>query len=264
MARGSRARRELSARPLPAAWRTILERDVPFYRALPPAERARFEAEVSVFLGEQTITGPRGAALPDDLRILVAASAVILVFGRPGFRFPVRRDIVVYSDSFDADEWEPKQDGELDGQVLDQGPVLLSAEALREGFRGDVPGGNVGLHEFAHLLDTEQGESSGVPSIMPAHLVGPWLALVRRETARAAEGKSILDDYAATNEAEFFAVATEAFFERPRALRRRHPELYALLRQTYGQDPAAQPVALRRASRTHRRSEDDDEPDPAA
>jgi Mlc titration factor MtfA (ptsG expression regulator) len=247
--RKARARRSLEERGLPPALREILSREVGFYRALDEAERERFEREVGVFLGQHTITAPRGAPLPDDLRVLVAASAVIIVFGRPDFRFPVLRDIVVYPSSFDPEEWVPKEDGELDGQVLDQGPILLSAEALREGFAGDVPGGNVGIHEFAHLLDTEQGESTGVPSIMPAEVVGPWLELMRRESERAAAGRSMLDEYAATHESEFFAVATEAFFERPRAMKRRHPELYALLSATYRQDPAARVVQRRRARR---------------
>lgn len=251
----ARARRSLEARGLPAALRQILSREVGFYRSLDDAERERFEREVAAFLGQHTITAPRGAALPDELRVLVAASAVIVLFGRPDVRFPVLRDIVVYPRSFDPDEWEPKEDGEFDGQVLDQGPILLSAEALREGFAGDVPGGNVGIHEFAHLLDTEQGESTGVPSIMPPEVVGPWLELMRRESERAAKGRSMLDEYAATHESEFFAVATEAFFERPRAMKRRHPELYALLSATYRQDPATRAVQRRRAQRDEAQGE---------
>jgi Mlc titration factor MtfA (ptsG expression regulator) len=247
MGRQARARRRLEASALPGTFAEILEREVGFYRALEPPERARFEREVGVFLGEHSVTGPRGASLPDDLRVLVAASAVIVVFGRPDFRYPVLRDVVVYPSSFDPDEWQPKEDGEFDGQVLDQGPVLLSAEALREGFRGDVPGGNVGIHEFAHLLDMERGESTGVPSIMPEDVVAPWLELMKRESERAATGKSMLDEYAATHESEFFAVATEAFFERPRAMKRRHPDLYDLLARTYRQDPASRPVQRRRA-----------------
>lgn len=249
LGRRARAQRRLEKVALPLELREILLREVGFYRALDEAERARFEREVGVFLGQHSVTGPRGAPLPDELRVLVAASAVIVVFGRPDFRYPVLRDIVVYPSSFDPDEWEPKEDGEFDGQVLDQGPMLLSAEALREGFRGDVPGGNVGLHEFAHLLDTEQGESTGVPSIMPKEVVGPWLALMKRESERAATGQSMLDEYAASHESEFFAVAAEAFFERPRAMKRRHPELYGLLVQTFGQDPAKRAVQPRRPAR---------------
>lgn len=221
----------------PLAKKTLVE-EVEFYRKLDPPERARFEAEVARFLADHTITGPRGAPLGDDLRALVGASAVMLVFGRPGFVYANVRDVVVYDEAFDEDYQEGRGHPIL-GMVHAQGPILFSERALREGFRNAKDGQNVGVHEFAHVLDFDASGADGVPTGMPWRTVTPWLHLMADETDRVEAHRSVLRGYAATNHAEFFAVATEAFFERPNALREKHPELYRMLVAIYGQDPAA-------------------------
>ncbi|MEC7519623.1 MAG: zinc-dependent peptidase [Myxococcota bacterium] len=236
--RKDRRRRRVATRPFPAAWRDILEEWVGFYRDLDAPGRRRFEREVAIFLDEQVITGPRGAALDDELRLLVAASAVVVVFGRPGFRYPQLRDVVVYDQAFD-DEYNVKADGNILGMVHGQGPILFSARSLRQGFRGEHDGRNVGYHEFAHVLDFEYGRADGVPGFMPWGAIQPWLEQMHAETAKIEKHRSVLRQYAAENEAEFFAVATEVFFERPEQLKKKAPELYALLTQAYGQDPAS-------------------------
>lgn len=236
--RRDRRRRRLAKEPFPEDWRATLEEWVGFYRSLDEGGRRRFEREVRFFLDEQVITGPRAAPLDDELRLLVAASAVVLAFGRRGFRYPRLRDVVVYDDAFD-DRYDVRADGDILGMVHGQGPILFSARSLRQGFRGEHDGRNVGYHEFAHVLDFEQGRADGVPGFMPWGAIQPWLRVMHEETARAGRHRSLLRRYAAKNEAEFFAVATEVFFERPDALAEKHPELYRLLRDTYGQDPAA-------------------------
>lgn len=235
--RGDRRRRRLARQPFPEAWRAILEREVRFYRELDGREKRRFEHEVRFFLDEHRVTGPRGAPLDDELRVLVAASAVVLVFGRPGYRYPRLRDIVVYEDAFDED-YDVRPSAGILGMVHAQGPILFSARSLRAGFRGEDDGRNVGYHELAHVLDFESGRADGVPAIMPWGAVAPWVRVMHDEMAQAEKGRSIFRAYAATNEAELFAVATEMFFERPAHLKAKHPELYALLADAYGQDPA--------------------------
>lgn len=237
--RRDRRRRRLAREPFPAAWRAVLEREVAFYRALSSSERGRFEREVRFFLDEQVIVGSRGASVNEDLRVLVAASAVTLIFGRPGYHYPRLRDIVVYEGSFDED-YAVHRGGQILGMVHAQGPILFSAESLRQGFRGD-DGLNVGFHEFAHVLDFATGHVDGVPSLMPWRAIRPWIEVMRAESAKVRSRRSLLRQYAATNEAEFFAVATEMFFERGPHMKRKHPELYRLLRDAYGQDPAAAP-----------------------
>lgn len=227
--------------PFPAEYRAILEKEVEPYRGLAPAERRRFEGEVAIFLAEQTITGPRGERIDDELRVLVAAAATILAFGRPGFRYPTTRDVVVYDDAFDAEYRvgaEAEDGAPLLGMVHGSGPILFSARSLREGFRNPRDARNVGLHEFAHVLDFAGGAADGVPSFMPWRAVRPWLGVMHAETTRIRAHHSILREYAATNDAEFFAVATEMFFEQPERMKQKHPELYRLLAATYGQDPA--------------------------
>jgi len=240
--RRSRRRRAIAKEPFPIDWREILDARVPFYRALGDAEKRRFELEVRFFLDEQTISGARGTPVRDETRLLVAASAVLLVFGRPGYRWSRVRDVVVYPDDFD-EEYRVASGAGLLGIVHGQGPILLSERALRHGFENPHDGENVGLHELAHVLDLEAGGARGVPSLMPWKSVRPWTALVHAEMARVRQHRSLLRGYAAKNEAEFFAVATEVFFERPHALRERHPELYAMLCEAYGQDPASSSAA---------------------
>lgn len=254
--RRTRRRRRIARSPVPEPLRAVLEEKVSYYRALSPEERRRFEDEVRFFLDEQVITGPRGAPLDERLRVLVAASAVIVVFGRPGFRYPKLRDVVVYDEAFD-EEYREGQAKHILGMVHGQGPILFSARALEQGFANERDGLNVGLHEFAHVLDFETGHADGVPSLMPWGAVRPWVALMHDEARRVETRRSILRRYAASHEAEFFAVATEAFFERPRAMKEKHPELYALLVETFGQDPASSlsslaPAASREAAREPR------------
>jgi Mlc titration factor MtfA (ptsG expression regulator) len=220
----------------PLAQRTIEEK-VAFYQRLSAPEKERFLREVKRFLFDQQISGPRGAPLPDDLRALVAASAVMLVFGRKGYVYARTRDIVVYDEAFDLDYQEGANKPVL-GMVHGSGPILFSARALREGFANTQDGHNVGLHEFAHVLDFQAGEADGVPSLMPWRTVEPWIRQMHEETDRIERHRSVLREYGATNEAELFAVATEAFFEKPQTLAAKHPKLYAMLAATYGQDPA--------------------------
>jgi Mlc titration factor MtfA (ptsG expression regulator) len=234
--RRDRRRLRLARKPFPEAWRAVLEQDVGFYRALDDDEKRRFEREVRFFLDEQVIVGPRGATVDEDLRVLVAASAVTLIFGRPGYHYPRLRDIVVYEGAFD-EEYNVRASGNILGMVHAQGPILFSARSLRQGFRGE-DGHNVGFHEFAHVLDFASGHVDGVPSLMPWGAIRPWVDVMRHETAKVKARRSLLRQYAATNEAEFFAVATEMFFERGAQMKQKHPELYALLRDAYGQDPA--------------------------
>jgi Mlc titration factor MtfA (ptsG expression regulator) len=193
-----------------------------------------------VLFRSQLITGPRGRQVPEELKVLVAASAVMLVFGRRGYVYARTRDIVIYDEAFDHDYVEGTDKNVL-GMVHGAGPILFSARALRQGFANTRDGLNVGLHEFAHVLDFHAGDADGVPSLVPWRSVAPWMAQIQRETDRIEAHRSVLRDYGATNEAELFAVATEAFFERPKALADKHPKLYAMLVEAYGQDPAKSP-----------------------
>jgi Mlc titration factor MtfA (ptsG expression regulator) len=232
--RGTWRRWRVVRSPLPAPARDWLERHVPLYNRMEAPDRARFERDVQITLAEAQFEGVGGVAVTDELCLSVAAGVALLLHGRPGWELQLDRTFLFYPGHFGDDytELEPA----YDGMVHPQGPVILSAPAIAESWsRAD--GSNVVLHELAHLFDYDDLYADGVPSLLDPGSVEPWTALVRRETALIRRGRSMLRRYAATNAAEFFAVATEVFFERPADLAQRHPELFETLVALYNLDP---------------------------
>jgi hypothetical protein len=240
LTRKFRRRARLARRSFPEAWRQILRDRVAFYNALPQSERARFEEEVATFLDEKRITGVK-TRVDDETRLLVAASAVIPIFGFPEWEYDRLAEVLLYPSSFnDEMSFDDAARKNILGMVGASGALnrimILSKPDLARGFSLPADKQNVGIHEFAHVVDGADGEFDGVPAGVAPESVEPWLRLMRVEMERIDSGDSILRRYGATNEAEFFAVAAEAFFERPTALAERHPELYALLEQIFQQD----------------------------
>jgi hypothetical protein len=239
MTRRFRRRRTLLAQPFPETWRQTLHDSVRFYRRLPVEQRGRFEDDVRIFLAEQTITGLGGQPVPDDVRVLIAASAAMLTFGLPEFEWPKVRDIVVYPRAFDA-EYDPQaRDGNIAGMVHLRGPVLFSAKDLRHGFKRSTDGHNVGLHEMAHVMDMLDGSADGVPGDLPWVATAPWVGVIANRLKRLRQHRypEVLRDYAASNEAELFAVAVEAFFEQPELLRKHDRKLFDMLEEYFQHDP---------------------------
>ncbi len=233
--RRSIRRLRLSRRPVPAEWRRLLESHVGFYRRLPPERRAAFERDVALFIRENRFSAVAGAQVTDELRVLAAASAVMLLFGRTGRDYPRIQEILFYPGPFD-DEYRTKGRGrDTVGMNHAYGAVVLSVPELRRSFASAEDGFHVGLHEFAHALDLSGQEWDGLPLGMDPRLVRPWSELLRAEMERSGRGRGVLREYAGTNEAECFAVAVELFFERPEALRRGNPRLYALLEAYFGE-----------------------------
>ncbi|MBX3130313.1 MAG: zinc-dependent peptidase [Polyangiaceae bacterium] len=233
-----RRRARIAARPFPSPWRDVLLRRVPFYRGLGEVDRPRFELDVALFLSEQRIIGDHGATVDDETRVLIAASAAMLAFGMPEWEWDDLRDIVVYPRAFD-DGYRQSHDAQIAGMVHHQGPILLSQRDVKLGF-AKQDGHNVALHELAHVMDFADGRADGIPADIDWVATAPWIELVsnRLERVRRAGKYRALRSYAGTNEAELFAVAVEAFFERPAALKERDPDLYAALADYFNQDPA--------------------------
>ncbi len=235
------------AQPFPAEWSELLRRRVSFYRDLPtPDDRTRFEQRVQLFLARTRLTGIE-TAVDDATRLLVAAAAVIPIWGLPDWEYPSLREVLIVPDAWQSAPGHDEEFAPLRGTVLGsvqrfQGSgqyMRLSKASLERGFRDWQNGENVGLHEFAHLLDDADGTIDGGPALLrlsPARL-GAWRVTVKQELARVQAGNGILDPYAGTNEAELFAVAIETFFEDPDRLARHHPELYALLAEGLNQQP---------------------------
>ncbi len=239
-------KRKLPDAPVPRKWKRILSKRVRYYRELPPGRQALFAKRVQGFLDEVSIVGA-GIEVTLTDRLLVAASAEIPLFGFPDWRYPNIDEVILHGQSFSQD-FDPEASertilGLVGNRELSRA-MVLSRPALHRGF-GRHSDHNVGIHEFTHLLDMTDGEADGKPDYyLKDGLVGPWMRLVHREMAKIRKGASDLDDYGATNEAEFFAVATEYFFNRPEKLAIDHPKLFEMLERIFRQDPqASAPVA---------------------
>jgi Mlc titration factor MtfA (ptsG expression regulator) len=239
----------LPSGPIPVGWAEVLLRNVPPARGLSPAERDRLLRLVQLFLRDKHFEGAGGLTVTEEMRVTIAAAACLLVLELEGPCYPRLRTVLVYPESF-----VPKYAGSPTSGQIAPIPAPLMGESWRDGVVvlswGDVVRGardpeaheNVVLHEFAHQLDQEDGAGDGTP-VLSGGAMRTWGRVLSGEYERlrrdaAADRPSVLDAYGAKNKAEFFAVATEAFFEQPHALERDHAELYAQLRQFYGQDPA--------------------------
>lgn len=245
--RRRRARR--FAAPPPADWPARLAAQVPLYRALPAGLRAELHGHMQVFLAEKRFVGCDGLEVHEDMRLSIAAQACLLLLNRPGDYFPGFTSILVYPQSFVVPVvsrdgvLETHEDELRSGESWQRGPVVLSWEDILHGTTLAGDGYNVVLHEFAHKLDEENGALDGVPALRDDAEQAAWIDVLSREfdllrlRARNAEDV-VLDAYGGHSPAEFFAVATEAFFERGAALAARHPRLYQALLGYYQVDPA--------------------------
>jgi Mlc titration factor MtfA (ptsG expression regulator) len=235
----------------PQEWRSKLEIRVPFYKNLTPEEKSRFEKQVQAFLYRTRITGIN-TEIEDDTRLWIATSAIIPIFGFKDWQYRNLQEVLVYPGSFKSDDFAQKGPDRSTLGMVGTGPMrgkmILSKPALVNGFIKNSDGYNTGIHEFVHLLDGSDGDFDGIPHLLEQKYVLPWLGLMHREMKRIQKGKSKLRAYGATNKAEFFAVASEFFFERPDELRLQYPKLYNLLRRIFRQDLSRQfsPAILRK------------------
>jgi Mlc titration factor MtfA (ptsG expression regulator) len=228
---------------MPAVSKSLLEEHVAFYRSLEDAEKRRFEDKINEFLGYVRIQGVRTSV--DDLdRLLVASSAVIPIFGFPEWKYYNLRDVLLYEDSFNADNFATRGEGRdvlgMVGNGAMQMEMILSKPSLHEGFGHSSGKENAGIHEFVHLLDKEDGDVDGVPeALLDKQYTIPWLQLMTKSIDAMNAGKSDINIYGAKNRAEFFAVAAEYFFSRPDLFKQKHPELYERMTQIFRQHPPA-------------------------
>jgi Mlc titration factor MtfA (ptsG expression regulator) len=238
LTRKDRRRAVLRKQPFPGSWESVLQREVPFFQTLNESEQDRFREEVWIFLNEKRITGIK-TTVDDTVRVLVAASAIIPIFGFPGWEWDQISEVLMYPTTFN-EQYEIGRAGNRDvvGRGAMNRMMILSKPELLQGFRAAQDRKNVGIHEFTHLLDKSDGTVDGVPSVgLPRSVVTPWLKLIHQEMGNIRTGHSDINPYGLKNEAEFFAVASEYFFENPDKMKRKHPELYAMLERVFHQDP---------------------------
>ena len=229
-------RRAALAVPFPREWRELLLEAYDHFERLPEDWRRRFEKDLRLFLAEKRITGV-GIEATEDLRLLVAASAVTLSLGWPDYEWDQLTEVLLYADDFDRDY--AVGDSDLSGLAHPWGTVILSVPALHQSFEHPDDGYHVGVHEFAHILDVDHTHFDGIPVGFHGARAREWVAAAEKEMQRLRRGRSAFDDYGAHDPVEFLGVAVEAFFEIPQEVRRRHREVYSLLSAYFGQDPAA-------------------------
>lgn len=233
-----RRRRALAARPFPPAWREVLESQVGYYRRLTEAKKRDFERDVAVFVGENRFAGVDEVEATDELKVLAAASAVMLLFNRPDLEYQRISEVLFYPRAFSEESFSTRGIGrETIGMNNEFGAVILSAPELRRSFEQQT-GRHVGLHEFAHALDRTSAQTwDGIPPAMASGLVTRWTEAVKAEQEKLDRGYSVMDPYARTNLVEFFAVAVETYFGLPELFRRDSTELFDVLDEYFKADP---------------------------
>jgi len=244
-------RKRLRSLPFPPAWLTIIKKNVLIYSRLSQADQRELLGHIQVFLAEKYFEGCAGLGLTNEIKVTIAAQACLLLLHRETNYYPRLITILVYPNAYVAKKLEPMGGGvvlEAEtvrlGEAWTSGVAVLSWDDVSRGASDLHDGHNVVLHEFAHLLDFEDDSPNGAPILEHRSHYVTWARVLsdeyqqlRRDTEQGRTG--VLDEYGATNPAEFFAVATECFFEKPIPLRRKHPQLYEELKAYYRQDPVS-------------------------
>lgn len=219
-----------------------LSKHVHFYQQLSVEDKRKFEGKIAAFLSYVRIEGIDIEVNPLD-RVLVASSAIIPVFGFEDWKYKNLSSVLLYPDTFNKDfQFEGGERNILGmvGEGYMNGQMILSRSALLHGFSNAADKENTAIHEFVHLLDKSDGATDGVPdNLMKHEYTVPWVKMIHQEMQQIEQGKSDINPYAITNEAEFFAVVSEYFFENPKRLKEKHPELYQILSDIFLQDLAS-------------------------
>jgi Mlc titration factor MtfA (ptsG expression regulator) len=241
----------LPSEPVPDGWAELVRARFPLASDLSTEDFERLLKLVQLFLRTKRMEGAGGLEITEEIRVTIAAQACFLILWLHVGLYPVLRTVLVYPSTMvpryarhPLRGPEPEEEASpILGQSWRQGVVILAWDSARHGAFDPRDGRNVVFHEFAHQLDQETGDADGLPVGLRLSAVKPWAEVIERrfgELARAEQRgqETVMDPYGATNHAEFFAVATEAFFEKPRELRDKKPDLYDLLSDFYGVDPA--------------------------
>jgi Mlc titration factor MtfA (ptsG expression regulator) len=245
---GWRLKRAL-AQPLAPAFVAILAANIPVYGRMAPDLQQQLHKLVQRFLHQKKFVGCAGMEVDDTVRVTIAGQACLLLLNRPSRVYPALHTVLVYPSAFlvprnHVDEAGVVTEGRQDllGESWGDGRVVLSWDHVQHGARDWTDGQNVVLHEFAHQLDSESGSNNGAPYLGSQSSYRSWAAVLSRDFANLRadamdQQQSVLDHYGATSPAEFFAVATETFFEKPHQMADVHPALFAEFLKYYRVDP---------------------------
>lgn len=242
-------RDRLTKQPFPTHWNSILEKNLPFYNQLFTDERYQLQANIQILLAEKQFIGCGGLDVTEEMKLVIAAVSSLLLLNAQGRYFSKLQSILVYPTAYttQAKTWlspyvvEETRVARL-GESWDRGHLVLSWQQICYDMQHWQDGHNVILHEFAHQLDAEDETAQGVPRLANKAQRDTWASVMTsayQQICQTVERgkKSPIDSYGATNPAEFFAVATETFFEKPRTLYRYRQDLYGLLETYYQIDP---------------------------
>lgn len=223
-------------------WSDFLEENVDFYRHLSAQNKLCFERRCLLFLETTRVEGSQDVQVTDHDKLLVSASAVIPVWGLKGWHYFNVKTVILLPSRFNEKYEYGLADSRISGMVGTgnmSGKMVLSKPDLYLGFKNSRDKQNVGIHEFVHLIDMADGLTDGFPErVTQYEYSAPWFVFVQKKIEAIDNGKTNINDYAATNNAEFFAVSSEYFFERPRLLKKKHPRLYEYLSEFYKQNLA--------------------------
>lgn len=241
--------RKAIAAPFPDAWVAIVEKNIAIYKDLPMELRLQLRKLIKQFLHQKHFEGAGGLEITDEIRVTIAAEACMLLVNRNTGVYPSLRYIIVYPAAFVVDRPQSDMHGVVSsgrkgvlGESWSSGKVILAWDNVLSGSSNFVDGHNVVLHEFAHQLDSESGSTNGAPILAGSNCLRTWATTLSGEFEELQKDawkgrRSLLDHYGATNPAEFFAVSTETFFEKPAQMAKHHAELFEVLRCYYRVDP---------------------------
>ncbi|MGB6138523.1 MAG: M90 family metallopeptidase [Shewanella sp.] len=247
--RKQRQRKRITSTPFPHAWRAILKARFPYFKAMPTDLQLQLKKHIQVFIKEKQFVGCNGFVVNDEVKVTIAAQACLLLLNRQTDYYPKLKQILVYPAAFivennrtDMAGVQSTQRNVLLGESWGYGKVVLSWNSTLEGAADPFDGNNVVIHEFAHQLDQEDGSANGAPPLGDITAYRSWSQTLGDEFKQlqhcaAHHMPSLFNYYGATNPAEFFAVISETFFERPVEFYQQHQKLYRELSQFYHLDP---------------------------
>ncbi len=242
-------RNRLKHRSFPPLWNAIIENNLPIYTHLSPTERRRLQGHIQVFLAEKQFIGCGGLQVTEEIKLTIGAVACLLLLNERGEYFPKLRSILIYPSTYFVNETVATGDYVVEerrvarlGESWINDQVILSWKQVKQDTDNWRDGHNVVLHEFAHQLDQEDGKAEGVPILPRKSDYSIWAQVMTEEYQQLCHDvqrgiKTVMNSYGTTNPAEFFAVATETFFEKPHQLLKQHQALYELLQRYYLLDP---------------------------
>ncbi|MDF1547564.1 MAG: zinc-dependent peptidase [Bacteroidales bacterium] len=247
----------------PAKWKKILIEKIPFYNNLTLSEKDLFEYKIQEFLANVRITGIE-TIIDETDKILVAASAIVPIFAFDEWQYVNLDEVLIYPSEYNSRFETADGEGEITdenkrnilgmvGTGYMEGKMILSKNALHHGFRNETDKKNTAIHEFVHLIDKMDGSVDGIPELLlQKQYAIPWIDLIHKEIANIFSNKSDINPYGTTNNAEFFAVISEYFFERPSLLKTKHPELYEMLEKIFNRKMAGK---MKKRTRKIRRND---------